>query len=527
MRPRKNVIKQGIDKLLALGKDTISKKKEIAEMSFDFVEKHFSTEDEFLDFLKEKEIMTSRAIVAAKEVVFYEITPAMEKRLLKAGYSDELIENTIINTCLACKIGKKLYLINSSSMQALRQKAFSRFDAIPPKIKAAMLNATISEASGISKVQDDVMPMVSCGKLASLMSGMYTPIVPFDFFQTGLRQFKDVIGKYEIVEAISTIVTYKIKLVFVGEKATNLQKMYVSKLKEYAKRRGIAEQGTLDCIANTDLRFGIIAGTDEAGNGSAYMRPYVNVGKTFGFEIGTPISVYHRGAATIIDNLTENIENMFSTFTDVVEKLSAAILTDIKNWRAVMDSICEELRIPNDVTNKLLVQFSKMYPGTASVTAYDIMMAILSSSNIYQNTMQPSDAAFGQYEARIAGVLNMDLAKYDYDPYALEVDLKSQIINDWERVLVQACDSLKLPKTIVNTLVSGMAAKVSMSRMMNAGEESPVTSWDIYETIMGSSRIYRDYMISRGVTDAEERSIQYEKQLRAARKLCFIKYDVA
>lgn len=517
--------KQGVEETLRKGTLTIPKNNEtLTELGFDYVEKHFSTEEEFFKMLKEKEEATTRAIVAAENCIFLEIDAKMKTRLIKAGYPEDLVDNTIANTCLVCKIEGKLYLINSSAMSAIKTKAFSRFDNISPKMKAAFLNATISEAATMSKVQDDVMPMVFGGKLSALMSGVYTPIIPVDFFKTGLTKIKEKIGEYKIIEAVCSNVTYRMKIVFTGKKAKELQSLYKKKLNDFAKRRGTKVS---DNIKETELCFGVISGTDEAGQGTAYMRPYVNVGKLYGFEVGTPITVYHRGKNDIMANLGDNIENMFSIFNDVVEKLSAAILTDIKNWRSVMDGVCQELRIPDDVATKLIVQFAKDYPGTGTVTSYDIMMAILMSSEVYQQVMQPSDSAFGAYEARIASILNMDLAKFDYDPLALETELKSQVINDYSVVLERACDVLKMPKTIANTVISGFDAKVGMERMMNMGNEPTITSWDIYQALIGASKIYRDYLASRCVADAEAKALAFEKNIRRARKLCFVKYDVA
>ena len=208
----RDFIKKGVAKLLKKGTSTIPTKNEsLRNLGFDYVEKHCTTEEEFFALLKEKEEYTTRAIVSADKCTFMEIDKKVKDKLLKAGYPEDLIENTISNTCLVCKVNTKLYLINSSAMAALKTKAFSRFDNVSPKMKAAFLNATISEANSMSKVQDDVMPMVFGGKLSALMSGVYTPIIPFDFFKIGLKSVKEKIGTYDIIEAVCTNVTYRMK----------------------------------------------------------------------------------------------------------------------------------------------------------------------------------------------------------------------------------------------------------------------------------------------------------------------------
>ena len=447
----------------------------------------------------------------------------MRDKLIKAGYPEDLVQNTIVNTCLAVKIDKKLYLISESAMAGLKQKAFSRFDEIDAKMKAAFLNATITQAEEMSGVQDNVLPMVFGGKLASLMSGAYTPILPVAFFQIGFKAIKDKIGTYQLLEATCTNVSYKMKVAFTGKKAKELKKLYVEKLTSYATRRGI----TLPEYNTDSIDFGVVAGTDEAGNGTAYMRPYVSIGRISGFEIGTSISVYHKGVYKLEKKLETQVENMFSIYQDVIEKLSMAILVDIKNWRAVLDGVCQELRIPDEVANRLIVDFAKLNPSTTLVTGYDILMSVLGSSGIYENLMQPSVAAFGQYESRIANVLTMDLTKWDYDPFELETELKSQIINDYTRVLTLAMEELKLPKMVSSSIINGFEAKVALEKMMNGGNEPTITSWEIYEAILGAVDVYKNILKNKKVANAEEKILAFEKTIRKARKLCFVKYDFA
>ena len=135
-------IKNGIENILRNGNKTIPKNETLRTLGFDYVEKHIDNEKDFLEFLKEKEAATSRAIMEAKNVEFLSINAGIKAKLKKAGYSDELIENTINNTCLAVRVGRKYYLLASSAMPSLKQKAFSRFDCISPELKATFLNAT-------------------------------------------------------------------------------------------------------------------------------------------------------------------------------------------------------------------------------------------------------------------------------------------------------------------------------------------------------------------------------------------------
>ena len=517
-------LKDGIEKVLRKGPLTIPTKNEnLKNLCFDYAEKHFSNEKELFEFLNEKEEYTTRAIVEAKNVLFYPIDEKMKGKLLKAGYPEDLIQNTIVNTCLVAKIDKKLYLISESAMGNLKQKAFARFDEIDAKMKANFLNATITQAAEMSGVQDTVLPMVFGGKLASLMSGAYTPILPSAFFQIGFDAIREKIGSFQLIEATCTNVSYKMKVAFTGKKAKELQKLYIEKLENFAKRRGLS----LPNFKDNSLEFGVVAGTDEAGNGTAYMRPYVGVGKLAGFEIGTPISIYHKGVYKLEKKLETQVENMFSIYQDVIEKLSLAILVDIKNWRAVLDGACQELRIPDEVANRLIVDFAKTHQGINLVTGYDILITILGSSSVYENVMHPSANAFGQYEARLANALTMDLSKWDYDPFELETELKSQIINDYMRVLSLAMEELKVPKMVSSSIINGFEAKVALEKMMNGGNEPTITSWEIYEAILGAVDVYKNIINTKKINNAEDKLLSFEKTIRKARKLCFVKYDVA
>lgn len=515
----------GIIEKLVKGVLTIPKKviPHLYDLAYDYKEIYFDNEQEFLEFLKEKEEHTVRVILDAKNVKFLEINAKIKARLEKEGYPMDIIENTIENTCLAVVADKKLYLLNQSAMQGLKTKAFSRFDSIPASMKAAFFNATITEAAKMSRQQDQIMPMICCGKIASIMSGIYKPIIPFDFFSIALQEIKKIVGDFRVAAAIVSVVSYKLKVVFTGEKAKELTKIYQERITDYAKRRSLPTPN----FKKKNLEFGIIAGTDEAGQGTAFIRPYVNVGRTYGFEVGTPISIYHKGDVDIYGTLSSNVDKIFAIFENVIEKLSNAILIDIKNWRVVIDEVAKELRIPNEVSAKIIVAFAHEHSGTTPVTAYDVMMAILNSSTLYHEEMQPSDTAFGAYEARIAGVLLMDLSKYDFDPYTLEVELKAQPLNDAIRVLTIACQELKMPKTVETAVVSGFESKIALERMMNMGEEPILTSWDVYNAIMGAGKIYREFLVNRSVSDYETKAITFEKTLRKARKLCYVKYDAA
>lgn len=516
--------KRGTTKKLADASKTMGCSS-VRALGKDFSEISFGGMEEFAGFLDEKEKNTSRAYIKAEDISFSPMTEASEKRLAKRF--GDLAEDTALNTGLTAKIGGKEYLIGVSAMKGLKEKAFARFDAIPAKQKAYFLNAAISAAADIAGVQDGLLPMVTCGKLEAVTSGAYVPIIPSEFFASVCSTIAEAVGEFSMESAAVSATEYRMSAVFEGEKAEELRGIYTARIKQYAALKGGSDPIS---FCEDTLKFGFTCGTDETGSSSAYVRPYVSVaGNTAGFQVGSPVAMYHRGTAQLDDLFKASVRNIFSVFSDFIDRLADGVLVVIKNWRTVIDGACRTLRIPDETATAIITAFAKNYPNAADVTAYDVMMAVLTSAEIYRNIAHPSDTSLGRYEALVSGVVNLDLQKFDYDPAELEKELRSQVLNDPERVLTAACRELKLPKSVENSVTDGFASKIGLDRMMHGGVPADYTSWDIYEMLLGAPEIYRGYLRSAGksAAETEEKAAVIEKCIRKARLICYIKYDAA
>ena len=526
-RTKKNVVKAGVSTKLKKGPATISKEAQVAAIAYGHNTISCETEKDYLTFLEKKEDSTSRAIVNAEDMKVFVPTAKQITNLNKQGYPMELIDDTIANTGLFIKIGKEMYPINDSAMSGIKRMVFQRWDSADAKAKAAFINATLCNCETQKQVQDAYIPAICNGTMYSLMTGVYSPIISKDYFAKALATIKNVVGDYQVVAANCSISSYYVAVRFIGERAKEMEELYKERIVELAERRGITLSDKV--LEELSLTFGVTIVNNDNGEDAATVTPAFNLGKNIGFRCpddkAVKYTAYHKGSLNF-DNFEQKVENMFALFENFVTKLSAKILTDIANWRVVMAEACKELAIPDAVTNRLIVDFAKEY-GNQTVTAYDICMAILNSIDIYKAEQDPSENALENYEARIAGIVNLNLEKYDFDPNALENELKSQYINNPMNVLDAALIELGVPKTVANTVLVGFETKLNMEKLLGNTEEL-VTSWDIYSAILGATQIYREFLANRKMKgDKEKRIAAFDKNLQKARDICYVKYDVA
>lgn len=525
-RSKKNVAKAGVAATLKKGPATISKNEKVASIAYGNNMVEFHNQNDYLEFLREKEECTSRAMVDANDVRFFVPTEKQETTIVKSGYPLELIEDAKAHTGLCVKIGNKTYPVNNAAMSSIKRMTYQRWESADPKAKAAFINATLCASESQKNVQDQLLPSICNGALYSLMTGVYSPIISHEYIGRALEIISNSVGEYALKSASCSIATYRVAIEFTGERAREMEELYRERVKDLAERRGLKIDD--DVLENLKISFGVSIVNNDNGEDAATITPVFHLGQSVGFKCpddkAVKYTAYHKGTLNF-DDFDEKVEGMFAMFENFVIKLSNLITKDIKNGRVVLAEVCKQLAVPDAVTNKLIVDFAAKY-NHDMVTAYDIAMMILDSVEIYRTEQDPSENALENYEARIAGVINVDMTKYDFDPMALENELKSQYIMYPINVLQTVLMELGAPKAVSKTVVDGFEAKINMEAML--GNEMQVTAWDLYQAVLGAAAIYRDFLANRKMSgDKEKRAAAFEKKLQKAKDICYVKYDVA
>lgn len=363
--------------------------------------KNFWKEEEFIQFLNEREKNSFWKRVKSNELRFYaiednnEISNMLEKNM-KAGGKEPVLYDTLEHTRLVLKVQDNYYPIRNCAVKTILERARisgNALNKVEKNVFAKIINYCIKVASGEALIRfcEDKISAVHGGDISD-----YAILDMPELFKRTVDYLKDNFSGYYFAGA--SYDHYIVTALWMLEDEEQLIKEY----KKSFEKNGI--------LTKDNIQIGLRLTASDVGLSGANLYPMLFYGSEFkNVPLGSPLKLEHKNKATM-SNFDERLNMLYAQYSKALGGLNMLMQTQLLYPENAMLGIMKKIGIPKKYAFEVTENFKLKNKTTCS--AYEAYLGITELLNLMQCDGE-SGFKIVRMEENIARAITLRWKDYD------------------------------------------------------------------------------------------------------------------